>query len=340
MAHQAIHWARLAARHDPSTITILTIPDTNSYQNKVPYNGPFPDSHVMIHFAADTITYDEPTTPQDTPTPQMEPLAIYILCIHHQNRNIGTTNQIDTIKITIETLQIPQYFIQKTPPTPLNTQVNKSTNWNKLPYPPYNEVSNDPIPTIPHFAINTTKKFPPQYSYYTYGSFVPPRKASDGHWKKEKAGYKIYNPTKPEIRISKILPGLQTSFRAELMAIHKTLRIITTKYPHEPTHIFTDCLNCLYVINTQIKHPTHHNNHADITILTEMVDMLKKRTQTTTIYKVKAHTNIEGNEQADALAKNGIKKQYKFTSKPHEFAHTTPYYFQKDIWPGPTKGPV
>ena len=81
--------------------------------------------------------------------------------------------------------------------------------------------------------------------------------------KKEKAGYGIHHPTKPEIQISKRLPGLQTIFRAELMAIHKTLKIITTKYPHEPAHIFTDCLNCLYVINTQIKHPTHHNNHAD-----------------------------------------------------------------------------
>ena len=37
-----------------------------------------------------------------------------------------------------------------------------------------------------------------------------------------------------------------------------------------------------------------------------MVDMLKNCTQTTTFYKVKAHTNIEGNEQADVLAKNGI----------------------------------
>jgi hypothetical protein len=70
-----------------------------------------------------------------------------------------------------------------------------------------------------------------------------------------------------------------------------------------------------------------------------MVEMLKTRTQPTTIYKVKAHINIEGNEQADALAKNGTKKIYRFASKPHEFVHTTPYYFQKDVWPGPTKRP-
>ena len=33
------------------------------------------------------------------------------------------------------------------------------------------------------------------------------------------------------------------------------------------------------------------------------------------------------------------KKLYKIASKPYEFAHTTPYYFHKDEWPGPTKSP-
>jgi len=112
--------------------------------------------------------------------------------------------------------------------------------------------------------------------------------------------------------------GLQTSFRAELMAIHKTLRLITIKYTNEPAYIFIDCLNCLYVLNTQIKHLTHHNNHADKTLLTSMIEMLKNRTQPTTIYKVKAHTNIDGNEQADQLAKQGAKKKYRFAAKSYE----------------------
>jgi ribonuclease HI len=153
----------------------------------------------------------------------------------------------------------------------------------------------------------------------------------------KKTGYGIYNPTKAELRISKRLSGLQTNFRAKLMAIYKTLRLITTKYTNEPAHIFTNCLNCLYVLNTQIKHPTHYNNHADKTILTSMVEMLKSRTQPTTIYKVKTYKNIDGNEQANQLAKQGAKKRYKFAAKSYEFAHTTPYYFQKDTWPGPNK---
>ena len=225
------------------------------------------------------------------------------------------------------------------PPTPPNTPVNKNTKWNKLLYPPYINPPTPSTPPLPNYEINTTPKFPPQYNYYTDGSFVPPIKANNGHWKKEKAGYGIYNPTKADIRISKRLSGLQTCFRAKLMAIHKTLRLITTKYPNEPAHIFTDCLNCIYVLNTQVKHPTHHNNHADKAILTSMVEMLKNRTQLTTIHKVKAHINILGNEQAYQLAKQGTKKRYKFAAKSYEFAHTTPYYFQKDIWPGPNKRP-
>ena len=129
------------------------------------------------------------------------------------------------------------------------------------------------------------------------------------------------------------------------MALHETLSIITTKYINEPAHIFTDCLNCIHVLNTQLKHPTQQNNHADKTILEEMLKMLKKQTQPTTIYKVKAHNKINGNEHADQLAKKGtMKRDYQFAVNPHEFAHTTPYYFQKDTWPSnikqPDKGPV
>jgi hypothetical protein len=70
-----------------------------------------------------------------------------------------------------------------------------------------------------------------------------------------------------------------------------------------------------------------------------MVDILKKRTQLTTISKVKAHTDIEGNEQADLLANNGAKMRYKYATKSYEFAHTTPFFFQKYTWPGPNKQP-
>ena len=114
------------------------------------------------------------------------------------------------------------------------------------------------------------------------------------------------------------------------MAIHATLKMINEVYPNEPTYIFTDCLNGLYVIKTQIKHPTLHNNHPDKTILLEIVELLQQTTQPTTLYKVQAHTNIEGNEKADELAKEGREKEHIDANNPHEFVHSTPYYYQKD----------
>ena len=70
-----------------------------------------------------------------------------------------------------------------------------------------------------------------------------------------------------------------------------------------------------------------------------MVNILKTRTQPSTFYKVKAHINIERNEQAYILTKIRPRKWYSFVLKPYEHAHTTPFYFQKDIWPGPIKRP-
>jgi hypothetical protein len=72
--------------------------------------------------------------------------------------------------------------------------------------------------------------------------------------------------------------------------------------------------------------------------------MLLQRTQPTSLHKVKAHTNIIGNEIADALAKRGRKQRHYYPSLPHEFSHSTPYYLHKDEWIGmyhtPYKGPI
>jgi ribonuclease HI len=111
-----------------------------------------------------------------------------------------------------------------------------------------------------------------------------------------------------------------------MIAIHHILQILTQEFPNEPAHIFTDSLNSLYFINIQIKHPTQQNNHPDKTILASIVNMLKNRTSTTHLYKVRAHTSIIGNEEADKLAKEGSKiilvSDIHF--QPHESAHSTP----------------
>ena len=77
------------------------------------------------------------------------------------------------------------------------------------------------------------------------------------------------------------------------MAINHTLTEIYKDFPNEPAHIYTYCLNGLYVIKkNQIKHPTLQNDHPDKIILEEIVNFLIQRTQPTTISKVRAHANI------------------------------------------------
>lgn len=81
------------------------------------------------------------------------------------------------------------------------------------------------------------------------------------------------------------------------------------------------------------------HNHPGKTMLTSIVNMLKNRTQTTTMNKVRAHTGITGNENANKLA---LAAHEQIQTPPiHDYvhAHTTPYYFQKDHWPSQTLTP-
>jgi hypothetical protein len=147
-------------------------------------------------------------------------------------------------------------------------------------------------------------KLPQQYCYYSDGSFTLPKQQANRFQDLAQVGYGNWNPLL-KINLPQRLIGLQNILRAEISAIHHTLQILTQEFPNEPTHIFTDSLNSLYFINTQIKHPMQQNNHSDKTILTSIVNMLKNRTATTYLYKVRAHTNNIRNEEADKLAKEG-----------------------------------
>ena len=87
---QALHWARFIAQNNPDTITILITTDPNWYHNLHPHTCPFPDSHVITHFKADTIIYDEPTIPPELRIePRIESRDIRILCIHHKTTALG-----------------------------------------------------------------------------------------------------------------------------------------------------------------------------------------------------------------------------------------------------------
>ena len=255
---------------------------------------------------------------------------------------MGNIEQINTLNTIFNNLHIPEVHTQIALSTPPNIQVNKSKKWNALAYPTTNLPLNDEIPPLSIYKNNKSLKFPPQYCYYTEGSFLPPQEVDD-RWTREKARYGVYNQYK-NLELAVRLPGLQNIFIAELMAIHAILKIINNEYSNKLAHIFTECLNGLYVIKTQIKHPTMHNNHLDKTILQEIVKLLQQRTQLTTLYTIQAHANIIGNEKTDQLAKEGREKKHIDATNPHEFAHSTPYYYQKDWWQcldeTPDKGPI
>ena len=68
----------------------------------------------------------------------------------------------NTLKTTIENLQIPQYYTHYALLTPQNTPVNKCKKWNKLIYPPAIYQTTLNTPTLPNFTTNTTPKFQPQ----------------------------------------------------------------------------------------------------------------------------------------------------------------------------------
>ena len=82
-AQTTIHWAILAAKHNPHNTTILIIPYLNWHQNFTHHTGPSPNTHVITHIPADTTRYEEPTKPQGFNQPRIEPLTIRILCVHH-----------------------------------------------------------------------------------------------------------------------------------------------------------------------------------------------------------------------------------------------------------------
>jgi hypothetical protein len=70
------------------------------------------------------------------------------------------------------------------------------------------------------------------------------------------------------IHISTRLPGLQNILRAKLLAIHHTLQLLLAQFLHEPAYILT---NTIYLLLTQMQHPTRHNNHPDKTLLQSII---------------------------------------------------------------------
>jgi ribonuclease HI len=140
------------------------------------------------------------------------------------------------------------------------------------------------------------------------------------------AWYSIYNKDK-NIKIAQRLLGLQNILRAELTAIHDTIKL--TLRDTKSTYIFTDSLNSIYLINTQLKHPTSQNNHPNKLLLQEIIKHINNKLSTLHIHKVKAHKGIQGNEEANKLAKQGAEKETLPIEEIYHNTHTSPHWLHR-----------
>ena len=230
--------------------------DINWHENPHLHETQNQDTHVIAHYLPNTLTYLEPMAPNHPPN-KNEPNATRILCIHHQNQSIGDIQQLQNFAQLSHKINQSLPFVQVAPPIPLNIEVNENHLWNKsqdLVFTPHN----DSPPPLLLYPNNLPPKFFIQYSYFTNGSFYPPVEISPSIWQVETASYGIYNAYK-NLRISKRLRGLQNIFRAELIAILETIIYNNSICPHEPSHILIDSLNSIYLIKTQITHPSQYN---------------------------------------------------------------------------------
>ena len=140
--------------------------------------------HIIAHFAAGTITYEEPTIPPELNIPRKELSTLQILCIHHQNNCIGTYEQLNQLTRIVNNLSIQQLYTQIATHTPPNTPVNPNKKWSKLLYPNNPTPNETPIPQLHDYQTNLPLKFHPQFSYYTNGSFKKPKSIAPGVWRK------------------------------------------------------------------------------------------------------------------------------------------------------------
>jgi ribonuclease HI len=120
----------------------------------------------------------------------------------------------------------------------------------------------------------------------------------------------VYIPTNTTIYIDAAgTEETRAIMRAELVAIHTAL---TTFATHDWIGIFTHSLSNLQAIRhhhsnpgtTSVKHYHHHN-----LLLGRVTEHLKTRRLaglSTTLHKIRAHTNTRGNDLVDAAAKLAV----------------------------------
>ena len=94
-----------------------------------------------------------------------------------------------------------------------------------------------------------------------------------------------------------------TVLYGELAAIREALTLLNTPAFAGPQIIMTDSLNAIYLLKQALSTPEKLRHHAHRVVLQEMAHMLLTRTDALSLYKVRAHSGIAGNDAVDRLAK-------------------------------------
>ena len=131
----------------------------------------------------------------------------------------------------------------------------------------------------------TSPKYNPQKCMYIDGSFTPPTKITDGHIIGNTANSRFHNPNN-NLRISIRLHGYQNILRAELNTIVLTTQAI--QITRKDTHIFTNNLTNIHLINIQDTHP--YNNTTQTNYSTRPLYTKSTRSNTKPPYQKSDHT--------------------------------------------------
>jgi len=194
--------------------------------------------------------------------------------------------------------------------TPQEPSTTMYRTHKKLRNLPFDLVPNHTIPTPAEAQAEVERlysyRYPPKWDWkqfaYTDGSVISGTKTGPG------IGAAVYIPMGaiPDQREDVTIPinpsttNENTINRAELAAIWVALQ-------KGAEHIATDSQCSINQIQKMLNRPHDMREHRHQNLLNHIVELIKQRATTTTLYKVKAHAGITGNEKADAMAKQVAK---------------------------------